>query len=241
MGAEARVLGHGWIRLVARAAGAREATVFLGVAELESGRAAGRAGAVSGGRGRSGLVPALLALVRRAGRSDDPLRWTTLSTRDLAGELTAQGHRVSADTVHKLLRAQGFSLQGNAKTIQGKQHPDRDGQFGYINEQARAFADAGDPVISVDAKKKEQVGEYANAGRHVAAQGATRSEVRDHDFPDEDKSARRSRTGSMTWAANYRVRERGHRPWTPPRSRSSRSAAGGAPAPHGTTRPRGGC
>ena len=69
-----------------------------------------------------------------------PLRWTTLSTRDLAGELARQGHRVSADTVHKLLRAEGFSLQGNAKTIQGKQHPDRDGQFGYINEQARAFA-----------------------------------------------------------------------------------------------------
>src|ERR1700756_588644 len=150
MGAEARVLGHGGVRVVARAAGAREATVSLGVAELESGaEPLGRARGEGGGRKRAaeadpGLVPALLALVQPAERGDPmtPLRWTTLFTRDLAGELTAQGHQVSADTGHRLLREQGFSLQGNAKTIQGKQHPDRDGQFRYINEQARAFADA---------------------------------------------------------------------------------------------------
>jgi Rhodopirellula transposase DDE domain len=194
LGAEARALGHGGIRLVARAAGVREATVSLGAAELESGaEPLGRARREGGGRKQAaeadpGLVPALLALVQPAERGDPmtPLRWTTLSTRDLAGELTAQGHRVSADTVHKLLREQGFSLQGNAKTIQGKQHPDRDGQFRYINEQARAFRDAGDPVISVDAKKKEQVGEYSNAGRTWRPKGDP-VKVRDHDFPDEGK------------------------------------------------------
>ena len=194
MGAEARVLGHGGIRLVARAAGAREATVSLGVAELESGaEPLGRARREGGGRKRAaeadpGLVPALLALVQPAERGDPmtPLRWTTLSTRDLAGELTAQGHRVSADTVHKLLREQGFSLQGNAKTIEGKQHPDRDGQFRYINEQARAHLASGDPVISVDAKKKEQVGQYASPGRTWRPAGNP-VRVRDHDFPDGGK------------------------------------------------------
>jgi hypothetical protein len=114
-----------------------------------------------------------------------PLRWTTESTRGLAGELARQGHPVSADTVARLLRAQGFSLQGNAKTIEGRQHPDRDGQFGYINEQARAFAAAGDPVISVDTKKKEQVGQYHNAGRTWRPAGDPVG-VRDHDFPGPD-------------------------------------------------------
>src|ERR1700761_4135299 len=187
--------GFGWWAgpAVAGRRRGRWAGAARGVAELEPGaEPLGRARREGGGRKRAaeadpGLVPALLALVQPAERGDPmtPLRWTTLSTRDLAGELTAQGHRVSADTVPKLLREQGFSLQGNAKTIQGKQHPDRDGQFRYINEQARAFADAGDPVISVDAKKKEQVGEYANAGRTWRPRGDP-VKVRDHGFPDED-------------------------------------------------------
>ena len=99
-----------------------------------------------GGRKRAadldpGLLPALLALVEPDERGDpmSPLRWTTKSTRALAAELTAQGHKVSADTVGDLLRGEGFSLQANAKTVEGKQHPDRDGQFRYINEQARAI------------------------------------------------------------------------------------------------------
>src|SRR5690349_21448181 len=150
MGAEAGALGHGGIRLVARAAGAREATVSVGVSELESGaEPLGRA-RPGGGRKRAadldpGLVPALLALVEPEERGDpeSPLRWTTKSTRALAAELTARGHRVSADTVGDLLREQGFSLQGNAKTIEGKRHPDRDAQFRYINEQARAHQEAG--------------------------------------------------------------------------------------------------
>src|ERR1700758_3206478 len=120
VGAEARALGHGGIRLVARAAGVREATVSLGVDELDSGAGPlGRARRPGGGRKRAadvdpGLVPALLALVEREERGDpmSPLRWTTKSTRHLAAELTRQGHKVGADTVADRLRAEGFSLQG---------------------------------------------------------------------------------------------------------------------------------
>jgi transposase len=190
LGAEARALGRGGIRLVAAAAGVSEATVSLGAGELEAGaEPLGRARREGGGRKRAtetdpGLVPALLALVEPEERGDpmSPLRWTTKSVRTLAGELRAQGHPVSPDTVHQLLRKLGFSLQANAKTIEGSQHPDRDAQFGYINEQARAHQASGDPVISVDAKKKEQVGQYASGGRTWRPRGDP-VHVRDHDFP----------------------------------------------------------
>jgi hypothetical protein len=192
MGAEARALGHGGIRLVARAAGVREATVSLGVSELDSGaEPLGRVRRPGGGRKRAadmdpGLGPALLALVEPEERGDpmSPLRWTTKSTRNLAAELTRQGHRVGADTVGDLLRAEGFSLQGNAKTIEGQRHPDRDAQFRYINEQVKAHQDTADPVISVDTKKKENVGEFKNGGREWRPRGEPAG-VRTHDFPDE--------------------------------------------------------
>ena len=191
MGAEARALGHGGIRAVARAAGVREATVSLGVTELDSGaEPLGRVRRPGGGRKRAadldpGLRPALLALVEPQERGDpmSPLRWTTKSTRKLAAELTRQGHRVGADTVGDLLREEGFSLQGNAKTIEGKQHPDRDAQFRYINDQAKDHQGSGDPVISVDTKKKEQAGDYANAGREYRPKGRP-VRVHVHDFPD---------------------------------------------------------
>ncbi len=191
MGAEARALGHGGIRLVARAAGAREATVSLGVDELDSGaEPLGRARRPGGGRKRAadldpGLRPALLALVEPEERGDpmSPLRWTTKSTRKLAAELTAQGHKVSADTVGDLLQAEEFSLQGNAKTVEGKQHLDRDAQFRYINEQVREHLTAKDPVVSVDAKKKELVGEFKNGGRQWRPRGEP-ARVSTHDFPD---------------------------------------------------------
>jgi|tagenome__1003787_1003787.scaffolds.fasta_scaffold20940673_2 transposase len=192
MGAEARALGHGGIRLVARAAGVREGTVSLGVDELDAGaEPLGRVRRPGGGRKRAadldpGLLPALLALVEPDERGDpvSPLRWTTKSTRTLAAELTAQGRKVSADTVGDLLRSEGFSLQANAKTVEGKQHPDRDGQFRYISEQARAHQDTADPVISVDTKKKELVGEFRNAGRQWRPKGQPAATLV-HDFPED--------------------------------------------------------
>ncbi len=114
-----------------------------------------------------------------------PLRWTTKSTRTLAEELTRQGHRVGADTVADRLRAEGFSLQGNSKTLEGTQSPDCDAQFLYINEQVKDYQCAGDPVVSVDAKKKELVGEYANGGREWRPKGdPVRVDV--HDFPNAE-------------------------------------------------------
>jgi hypothetical protein len=192
MGAEARALGHGGIRLVARAAGVREATVSLGVGELDAGaEPLGRVRRPGGGRKRAadvdpGLRPALLALVEPDERGDpmSPLRWTVKSTRKLAAELTSQGHKVSADTVGDLLREEGFSLQGNAKTIEGRQHPDRDAQFRYINEQVKEHQGTVDPVISVDTKKKELVGQFKNAGREWRPQGRPVA-THTHDFPED--------------------------------------------------------
>jgi transposase len=189
MGAEARALGHGGIRAVARAAGVREATVSLGVRELEAGaEPLGRVRRPGGGRKRAadtdpGLRPALLALVEPDERGDpcSPLRWTVKSTRKLAAELARQGHPAGADTVGDLLREEGFSLQGNAKALEGKAHPDRDAQFRYLNEQVKDHQGTGDPVISVDAKKKELVGEFRNAGRDWRPQGQP-VRVRSHDF-----------------------------------------------------------
>ena len=151
--------------------GASADTVSRGARELESGiEPDGRVRRKGAGRpaveeADPGLVRALQALVDPESRGDpeSPLRWTTKSTSHLAGELAAQGHAVTAVTVARLLR-QAARLQGNAKTVEGKQHPDRDAQFRYINAQVVAFQAAGDPVISVDTKKKELVGNYANGG-----------------------------------------------------------------------------
>jgi transposase len=192
LGAEARVLGHGGIRLVAKASGMAESTVSRGVSEVEvGGQPLGRVRRAGGGRKRltetnPGLVQALLALVEPDMRGDpcSPLRWTTKSTRNLAQQLTRQGHRVGADTVADLLRGEGFSLQSNAKTVEGKQHPDRDAQFRYLNEQARSHQQAGQPVISVDTKKKELVGLFANGGREWEPAGQP-VKVSTHDFADK--------------------------------------------------------
>src|SRR5258708_2950494 len=113
-----------------------------------------------------GLVPALTALVDPGSRGDpqSPLRWTLKSTRELARALTAAGHACSDRTVARLLKGEGYSLQGNAKVAEGAQHPDRDAQFRYISERAREFLAAGLPVISVDTEKKEKIGQFANGG-----------------------------------------------------------------------------
>ena len=188
---EARLLGHGGVRAVARVAGVSETTVRAGVFELEEGQEPFPEGRVRrGGGGRkstaaldAGLVPALLALVEPDERGDpeSPLRWTTKSLRHLAGELARQGHPVSAPTVGNLLRENGFSLQGNAKTLEGDQHPDRDAQFRYINEQAKDHQVAGEPVISVDTKKREQLGRLPMDGREWRPKGEP-VQVEDHSF-----------------------------------------------------------
>jgi hypothetical protein len=188
---EARLLGHGGVRAVAEVAGVSETTVRAGVFELEEGQAPfpeGRVRRQGGGRKSAAdldpeLVPALLALVEPDERGDpeSPLRWTTKSLRHLAGELTRRGHPVSAPTAGRLLRGNGFSLQGNAKVLEGEQHPDRDAQFRYINQQVKDHQAAGEPVISVDTKKREQLGRLPMAGRewHPAGEPV---KVEDHSF-----------------------------------------------------------
>jgi hypothetical protein len=191
MAGEARSLGHGGIAAVASATGASRSRICQGVAELEVGEAPlGRVRRRGGGRKAltatdPALIAALLALVEptRRGDPESSLCWTTLSTRKLAAELSAAGHQVGADTVARLLREQGFSLQGNAKTLEGAQHPDRDAQFSYLNDQAGDHLGAGDPVISVDTKKKELVGQYKNGGKEWRPAGRP-EQVKVHDFID---------------------------------------------------------
>ncbi len=193
LGVEAQALGRAGAGLVARATGADVKTVRRGRDEVEAGlEPDGRVRGPGGGRPSvtdldGGVLPALEALVDPATRGDlmSPLRWTTKSTAHLAGELTGQGHAVTARTVASLLAGAGYSLQGNAKTVEGKQHPDRDAQFRYINAQVTAFQDDGSPVISVDAKKKENVGNFKNGGAEWAPAGQP-ERVSVHDFADEE-------------------------------------------------------
>ena len=194
LGAVARAAGDGGIGAVARLAGASWQTVADGAAELASGQVAPAGRVRRAGAGRKklaetdpGLVPALLALVEDSSRGDpeSPLMWTTKSVKHLSDELTAQGHACSPQTAWRLLREQGFSAQANAKVAEGRRHPDRDAQFRYIAAQAKEHLAAGQPVISVDAKKKEQVGQYAQAGREWRPEGSP-VKVRDHSFADRD-------------------------------------------------------
>ncbi len=195
LGSEARELGRGGVVAVAVAAGVSRSTVTSAVAELDlpSDLPEGRSRRAGGGRKAAavkdpGLPAALEALVDPETRGDleSPLRWTCKSTRQLARTLTAQGHPVSERTVAALLHQAGYSLQANAKTTEGKQHPDRDAQFGHINTMVRRYLKTGDPVISVDTKKKELVGEspgYRNNGREWQPAGDP-VRVGVHDFPD---------------------------------------------------------
>jgi len=132
------------------------------------------------------LVQALEQLVDPVTRGDpdSPLRWTCKSTRTLARELTGHGHPVSDSTVRRLLHAADYSLQGNRKTLEGSRHPDRNAQFEHINALVGAFQQQGQPVISVDTKKKELVGDFKNGGREWLPQGEP-DEVRVHDFMDK--------------------------------------------------------
>jgi hypothetical protein len=187
---EARELGRGGISAVSRVCGLSRVTITKGLRELdEPPLPAGRVRRRGAGRPRvevsdPELVDCLDALVEPLSRGDpeSPLRWTSKGTRVLAGELTAAGHPVSHETVAQLLRALDYSLQGTRKAEEGKQHPDRDAQFRFINEEVRKALAAKRPVISVDTKKKELVGNYENAGRKWRrAKDPERVAV--HDFP----------------------------------------------------------
>jgi Rhodopirellula transposase DDE domain len=178
-GAHARGLGHGGIRLVARAFGIQAATVSRGAEELALGALpTGRirregAGRKSRAQEQPGLIGALMALIEPDERGDpvSALRWTTKSLRHLAGELNAQGFEVSYSTVATLLAESGFSLQGTAKVLEGVSHPDRDAQFRYLNDQVAEHHGRAQPVISVDSKKKEHIGDFSAAGSELRPKG----------------------------------------------------------------------
>jgi hypothetical protein len=196
---EARALGYGGIALVERATGISRSTIVRGLAELEAPEpplAPERIRRPGGGRKRGidkdlTLQADLDALVEptSAGAPDSPLRWTSKSLRRLTDELQAQGHQASTWLVAELLHAMGYSLQANRKTRQGSSHPDRDAQFQYLNERVRLQQERGEPVLSVDTKKKELVGDFKNAGREWRPKGVP-EEVRVHDFviPEQGKA-----------------------------------------------------
>jgi hypothetical protein len=194
--AEARDAGWGGISLVARATGLSRPTIMAGLKELELSAksrlvAAARVRSPGGGRrtlthSDPGLLEALERLIDPATRGDpmSPLRWTCKSTAKLAEELTRQNHPVTDRTVAMLLKQSGYSLQANRKSREGSSHPDRNAQFEYINRQVWAFLKRQQPVVSVDTKKKELVGEFKNPGEEWQPQGQPQP-VNVHDFPDK--------------------------------------------------------
>jgi len=187
---EARTFGRGGIAAAARACGLAENTVRKGLRELcEEPLEAGRVRKAGAGRpavedSNPELLDALRVLVVSDTRGDPErvLLWTSKSSRNLAAELTEQGHPVGFRTVPRLLRKLGFSLQSARKTLEGKQHPDRDAQFRHINDTVSAAIAAGQPAISIDTKKKELVGEFQNAGREWHPAGSA-PRVNTYDFP----------------------------------------------------------
>jgi DNA-binding phage protein len=194
--AEAPSLRRGGVSLVAKATGMSRTTIHTGLAELGTHRLVaaptGRIRKAGGGRKpvtfqAPDIIKALDELVEPTTRGDPefPLRGTCKSTRRLAAELQRAGYRIADRKVADLLHKMQYSLQGNAKTIEGTQHPDRNAQFEYINAQAKAFQRRGQPVISVDTKKKELVGNYKNGGREWYPQGSP-LETKVHDFEDQE-------------------------------------------------------
>jgi hypothetical protein len=186
-------LGYGGISKVSRACGLSRVTLTKGIEELKSTPLApGRIRREGAGRHEltasdPGVLDALDALVEPLTRGDpqSPLRWTCKSTRTLAAELSAKRHPISHTKVDQLLRASGYSLQGNRKTEEGGDHPDRDAQFRHINRAVKRSLEAEEPVISVDTKKKELIGNYQNKGRQWRETN-TADKVNGHDFPGPD-------------------------------------------------------
>ena len=196
LGSEALALGRGGIKAVAAAAGVSETTVAAGVAEIESGELEelppGRSRRPGAGRKKAedtqpGLRAALRGLAEAATRGDPvaELTWCSLSLRELERQLAVRGFGCKKDAIARMLSEDGYGLQGMAKVLEGRQHPDRDAQFRHINAVIAQFRAAGDPVVSVDAKKKEQLGPYHRDGRAWRPK-ADPVRVRDHDFPDAE-------------------------------------------------------
>jgi len=195
--AEATVLGWGGVSTVAVATGLARNTISAGLRELEERQehpetpveprlrrpGAGRKRAVENDPGLLAALEALVDPVTR-GHPESPLKWTCKSTAKLAAELSRQKHSVTDRTVATLLKEAGYSLQANRKTREGSRHPDRNAQFEYINQQVLAFQKRRQPVISVDTKKKELVGEFKNAGQEWQPLGRP-EQVNVHDFPNK--------------------------------------------------------
>jgi len=195
---EAMSLGHGGIVAVERATGISRSTISRGIQELKSGETLDPERIRHPGAGRKRATekdPMLLADLEglleatTAGMPDAPMRWTSKSVRKLASELQSMGHSASHTLVSDLLREQGYTLQANKKTREGTQHPDRDAQFQYLNDQVCRFQKQGNPVISVDTKKKELIGDFKNPGREWRPKGSP-ERVRVHDFiiPEQGKA-----------------------------------------------------
>jgi transposase len=195
---EARAFGYGGVSAIAQVSGLARGTIHRGLRELRDpglSSALTEIRAPGGGRKKIAthqVLKRLRSLVEANTRGDPmtPLLWTCRSTGELARALSAEGHGISADTVGRLLAEQGYSLQANLKTLEeGAGHPDRDGQFQHLNAQVRRFLSQGDPVISVDTKKKELVGRYYNKGQRWLPKGRP-EEVKVHDFidPEEPKA-----------------------------------------------------
>jgi len=197
---EARSLGHGGIKAVAVACGLSRRSIERGLSELQSQAAGdetvplpvGRVRRPGGGRktllsNNPNLVAEIERLVDSATRGDpmSPLRWTSKSTEKIANELQAGGHQISARSVAKLLKSTGYSLQVVRKTHEGGKHEDRDEQFEHINTSVKAFQVCGEPVVSIDAKKKELVGNFTNKGREWHPKGQP-EEVNVYDFVDKE-------------------------------------------------------
>ncbi len=192
--ADAQLLGRGGIAIVAVASGLSRTTIHRGLRELQGNELPPqRVRQLGGGRKpiqqqQPTLLKELERLVDPATRGDpmSPLRWTSKSTRKLTVELCRKGYRIGERTVARMLpKDLEYSLQANRKTKAGSSHPDRNAQFEYIAGQTRSFQQRGQPVISVDAKKKEPVGEFKNAGREWQPQGSPEP-VNIHDFPDKE-------------------------------------------------------
>jgi len=194
--AEASALPHGGVSLVAKATGLSRSTIHAGIRELKAGRdklaVPGRIRRAGGGRKpltfhQPDLLKALEQLVEPLARGDPEsfLRWSSKSTRNLAQELQRQGYSIGDRKVAGLLHQMGYSLQANSKTLEGNQHPDRNAQFEYVNARTKSFLEKGLPVISVDTKKKELVGNFSNRGQEWQPQGEPQKTLV-HDFPDKE-------------------------------------------------------